>query len=116
MALTDKLTAIANAIREKTGGTELLTLDQMPTEIAGIETGGGGSGGDVPAPDDGKTRVYISLPEGRTSPMLGCCPNGTVTVDWGDGTEPDVLTGTSTSSVKWTPITNMQAQVIMLSR
>jgi hypothetical protein len=41
MALTDKLTAIANAIREKTGGTELLTLDQMPTEIAGIETGGG---------------------------------------------------------------------------
>jgi hypothetical protein len=44
MALTDKLTAIANAIREKTGGTELLTLDQMPTEIAGIETGGGGGG------------------------------------------------------------------------
>lgn len=43
MALTDKLTAIANAIREKTGGTELLTLDQMPTEIAGIETGGGSS-------------------------------------------------------------------------
>ena len=41
MALTDKLTAIANAIREKTGGTELLTLDQMPAEIAGIETGGG---------------------------------------------------------------------------
>ena len=45
MALTDKLTAIANAIREKTGNTELLTLDQMPTEIAGIETGGGSGGG-----------------------------------------------------------------------
>ena len=41
MALTDKLTAIADAIRGKTGGTEALTLDQMPTEIAGIETGGG---------------------------------------------------------------------------
>ena len=53
--------------------------------------------------DDGKTRIYITLHEGRTSPMLGCCPNGTVTVDWGDGTEPDVLTGTSTSVVKWTP-------------
>lgn len=105
MALTDKLTAIANAIREKTGGTELLTLDQMPTEIAGIETGGGG-GGNVPAPDDGKTRIYITLPEGRTSPMLGVCPNGTVTVDWGDGTEPNVLTGTSTTSVKWTPTHN----------
>lgn len=35
--------------------------------------------------------------------MLGVCPNGTVTVDWGDGTTPDVLTGTSTTSVKWTP-------------
>ena len=53
--------------------------------------------------DDGKTRIYIRLEKDRTSPMLGCCPNGTVTVDWGDGTNPDVLTGTSTSSVKWTP-------------
>lgn len=41
MALTDKLSAIGNAIREKTGGTELLTLDQMPTEIANITSGGG---------------------------------------------------------------------------
>ena len=53
--------------------------------------------------DDGKTRIYIHLEDGRTSPMLGCCPNGTVTVDWGDGTEPDTLTGTSTSTVRWTP-------------
>ena len=53
--------------------------------------------------DDGKTRIYIRLEEGRTSPMLGCCPNGTVTVDWGDGTTPDTLTGTSVSTVKWTP-------------
>lgn len=42
MALTDKLKAIADAIRGKTGKTEGLTLDQMPEEIAGIETGGGG--------------------------------------------------------------------------
>ena len=41
MALTDKLTTIADAIRDKTGGTEAMTLDQMATEIAGIETGGG---------------------------------------------------------------------------
>ena len=40
MALTDKLTAIGNAIREKTGGTELLTLDQMATQIASIQGGG----------------------------------------------------------------------------
>lgn len=46
MALTNKLTAIANAIRAKTGKTEPLTLDQMPTEIASISGGGGSSSGD----------------------------------------------------------------------
>jgi hypothetical protein len=46
MALTDKLTAIADAIRAKTGGTAALTLDQMPTEIANIQTGGSGGKGD----------------------------------------------------------------------
>lgn len=54
--------------------------------------------------DDGKTRIYIHLPEGRTSPMIGICPNGTVTVDWGDGTATNTLTGTSITSVKWTPV------------
>ena len=53
--------------------------------------------------DDGTTRLYITLQEGRTSPMLGVCVNGTVTVDWGDGTEPDVLTGTNVSTTQWTP-------------
>lgn len=47
MALTNKLTAIGDAIRNKTGSTDLLTLDEMPTAINGIETGGGG-GGDLP--------------------------------------------------------------------
>lgn len=42
MALTNKLSAIGDAIREKTGKTELLTLDAMPLEIASITTGGGG--------------------------------------------------------------------------
>lgn len=41
MALIDKLSAIGDAIREKTGKDDLLTLDQMPTEIQAIETGGG---------------------------------------------------------------------------
>lgn len=34
MALTKKLTAIADAIRDQSGGAEKLTLDQMPIEIA----------------------------------------------------------------------------------
>lgn len=56
--------------------------------------------------DDGTTRIYIHLEDGRTSPMLGIRPNGTVTVDWGDGTEPDILTGTSLSTDQWTPTHN----------
>ena len=168
MALIEKLNAIGDAIREKTGGTDKLTLDGMVEAIAGIQSGGsgGGSGGagvaekevnfydydgtclyaytvaeaqaldELPAgpkhgglvfqkwnwslenvkaltrpmnigalytTDDGTTRIYIHLEEGRTSPMLGVGVNGTVTVDWGDGTEPDVLTGTKLSTVQWTP-------------
>lgn len=56
--------------------------------------------------DDGKTRIHIHLEKGRTSPILGCCPNGTVVVDWGDGSATDTLTGTSLSTVQWTPTHN----------
>ena len=38
MALTDKLTAIADAIRAKDGSTATMTLDQMPGKIAAITT------------------------------------------------------------------------------
>ena len=99
MSVYEKMTALADAIRSKTGGTEKLTLDQMATEVNGLQVGGGGEEWF----NDGDTHIWISLPEGRTSPMLGVGPNGTVTVDWGDGTEPDVLTGTSVSTVKFTP-------------
>ena len=39
MALTEKLTAIADAIREKTNTTEKITLAKMPEMISSI-TGG----------------------------------------------------------------------------
>ena len=42
MALTEKLTAIADAIREKTNTTEKITLAKMPEMISSI-TGGGGA-------------------------------------------------------------------------
>ena len=42
MALINKLNAIGDAIREKTGKTELLTLDEMPVEIESIQGGGEG--------------------------------------------------------------------------
>ncbi len=41
MALTDKLTAIADAIRAKGGTTDLLTLDGMVEAINAISAGGG---------------------------------------------------------------------------
>lgn len=47
MALTDKLTDIADAIRAKTGESDLLTLDEMPDAIAGI-SGGGSAVDNVP--------------------------------------------------------------------
>lgn len=39
MSVNSKMTAIADAIRDKTGGTDPLTLDQMAAEIASIQTG-----------------------------------------------------------------------------
>ena len=52
MALTDKLTAIANAIRAKTGGTDTLTLDEMALEIGNI------GGSDENALIDGSITEY----------------------------------------------------------
>ena len=55
--------------------------------------------------DDGKTRLYITLTEGRLSPVLGLCPNGTLTVDWGDGSATETMTGSSISTLKYLPHT-----------
>ena len=41
MALTDKLTAIGDAIREKEGSTGLIPLSDMPSRIQALSTGGG---------------------------------------------------------------------------
>ena len=43
MALTDKLTNIADAIREKTGSTRTMNLEGMVDAINAIQTGGGGT-------------------------------------------------------------------------
>lgn len=38
------LTAIADAVREKSGTTDLIKVSELPTAIAAIQTGGGGGG------------------------------------------------------------------------
>ena len=50
--------------------------------------------------DDGKTRIYCHFETGRLAPYLGLGVNGTVTVDWGDGSSTDTLTGTSLTTAK----------------
>lgn len=57
------------------------------------------------ATDDGTTRIYIHLGE-RTNPRFSLCVNGTVTVDWGDGTAYDILTGTDLTVAQQTPVHN----------
>lgn len=57
MALTSKLTAIADAIRAKTGETGKMTLEQMPAKIGGISGGGVGF-------DTSQITATISLFEG----------------------------------------------------
>ena len=59
MALTNKLTAIADAIRTKTGKTDSMTLEQMATEISNISvgTGEGGSSGETTMSFDSATGV-----------------------------------------------------------
>ena len=70
MALINKLSAIGDAIREKTGKSELLTLDAMPDEIRGIETGGGGGGDITPLVDGTFNEVYAKYFIGK--PARSC--------------------------------------------
>ena len=46
---------------------------------------------------DGKTKIYISLPEGRTSPILQLYlnANSELDIDWGDGSTHSTFTSTS---------------------
>ena len=65
MALTDKLTAIADAIRSKGGTTDQLTLAGMVDAINAIQTGSGGAGlaydmGEFVLEADTTGRTYIT--------------------------------------------------------
>lgn len=53
--------------------------------------------GQVYTTSDGETKVYIHLIEGRTSPYLGLAIDGTVEVDWGDGSQKETMSGTALS-------------------
>lgn len=67
MSVNEKMTAIADAIRGKTGKSAPLTLDQMATEIAGIQVGGGSGGDD---------NAFLSVLELTAADLI--LPNGLV--------------------------------------
>ena len=43
--------------------------------------------------DEDTTKLYITLHEGILSPTLALCPNGTLTIDWGDNSVTDTMIG-----------------------
>ena len=47
---------------------------------------------------DGKTYIHIVLEDGRLKPILGLGLDGSVDIDWGDGTEHTTLTGTNVNT------------------
>ena len=96
--LTDFLTDVADAIRTKKGVTRKINPQDFAWEISSIYTGSS----DTPTPDrpiigDGKTYLYIKIAEkGRMNVPLyfsQTIANG-VTIDWGDGSETQTLSGT----------------------
>lgn len=51
---------------------------------------------------NGATEIDIQLEQGRLAPYLGLGVNGTVTIDWGDNSSADTVTGTSLTTQKTT--------------
>lgn len=49
-------------------------------------------------PPDGKTRIWIDVDENCMSPRLGIILNGTATVDWGDGSALETISGTASQT------------------
>lgn len=72
------------------------TLSEMKAEVTAK---GSCDIGQMYVTDDDKTRLYCHFETGRLHPYLGLCPNGTVTVDWGDGSATETMTGTSLNAV-----------------
>lgn len=76
------------------------TLAQIKTQLAAAQ-GGVVWVGQSYTTTSGKTEVDIVLKDGAVSPYLAIGVNGTVTVDWGDGSATDTISGTSVGSLKY---------------
>ena len=107
--LTDFLQDIADTIRAKRGITGPISAQNFAAEISAID-GGGTPTPTPPTPDmpvigDGKTYLYIKIAaKGRmTVPLYfsQTVANG-VTIDWGDGSATQTLSGTGVKNTTHT--------------
>ena len=73
------------------------TLAEIKTQLAAMP-GGDVWVGQMYITQSGDTEIDCEFHEGRLSPILTIGVNGTVTIDWGDGTASSELTGTSLAS------------------
>ena len=78
-----------------TSGAWNYTLQQITTQFNAM---GACDVGANYATTSGATEIDIVLQAGRLHPYLSLSANGTVSIDWGDGSTPDTATGTSTST------------------
>ena len=112
MALTDKLSAIGNAIRAKTGKSDLLSLDAMPAEIASIQTGGGSGGGSGNFVETIKSYDYEFTASGsktsKSAAINATVFNATTKILFADfGIKPDlsnlvsIVTEIGTYQIRW---------------
>lgn len=96
MGVNEKMTAIADAIRAKTGGTSSLTLDGMADAIAGIQTGGGG----IDTSD--ATATAEDMAEGVTAYVKGKKITGTVHAVKSIDYWSDVVLSEQTNNIRFT--------------
>lgn len=87
-------------------GTWNYTLPQVTTQFNAMGTCDVGANYMTESED---TELDVIMREGRLDPILTIAVNGTVTVDWGDNTTADTVTGTSLTSRKAVPHTYASA-------
>ena len=89
-----------------TNGTWNHTLAQVTAQFNATGTCNVGANYET---SSGKTEIDCTFVDGRLSPYLRFTVNGTVTVDWGDGSPTETMTGTSLRTRKDMPHTYSQA-------
>ena len=53
-------------------------------------------------PTDGKTHIHFELDANHLKPYLGFGLNGTATINWGDGSAEEIITGNNVRTVLFT--------------